>query len=1333
MSGIQFTPEQRRAIETVGRSLIVSAAAGSGKTAVLAARCAYLICDAEPPYRCDADQLLVLTFTEAAAAEMRGRIVEVLRDRAEREPHNERLMQQVSLVEAAQISTIHSFCLWLIRRWFSEIGLDPAAGILDEDEARMIRREVIDGLFMDLYEQAKATDGNVLGGSSGGAKQAERGRANSEVVASNGDTLARRFVALVDDYGLGDDSALSSFVLKLSSFAGSLPDSEEWLNDAVKVLAERPSAVVEEFLDGLRWELAAQIERCEALAAKLFAGAPVGHHYAKQVKAYAEQLTRWLALAPDHAGQAPGATPAADINQIALWDQLLEEIRSFEFSKSPGPRLSRQTDSAIRAARDEASRAFSDLKKTLFYKRLYETYASNACCDWLAGLQRIAPYTQTIVDLARAFSRAYADRKRELNVIDFADFERFAFSLLHDPGDKTRPSQVARVLHRRFGHVLVDEFQDVNPIQQAILHLVSRESDPDAEGNLFVVGDVRQSIYRFRLAEPALFSDRLDRFRAGNGGAAITLQHNFRSRPEVLDAVNLLFRGLMRRELGDIVYDSEAELRPGLSFPEQTERVPVELHLLEGNVTSASDSTGLDENNEGDGDESSGDGGWGDDSKRSGVDPAARGVDLDDPARWQSIEREAYLIGCKIRDWVASGEPMADGRPMRYRDAAVLLRVTKINAERVAAMLNRMGVPAFAAASGSLFATLEVRDVMAALELLDNAQQDIPLAAVMRSGVFGVTFTEDEMIEMRCQRRGTFYHRSVREYLERGSDMSLRDRLATLISRIERFRDAARRLPLADVLWMLYEEHGYLAYACGLPNGIQRRANLLKLHELARSFGTFRRQGLRRFLRFIKSLEDNEQDLAVAPAIGESENVVRVMSIHQAKGLEFPVVFVAGLGTKFNLGDRSGRMIFERQSRIGLREVDANRYLEFPTAAHRLVVAEVERNARAEELRILYVAMTRARDRLILIGSERNMAKRREAMSRGAALTKPSVLELAGAQRPLDWIVPVLANAEDGKVLLIENKSAAPSPSNAVFTISWHEPSDMAQWQLSDARTTQHKAILRSLAQGGALPDDEPLAPHDADVDRVLKRIEFVYPYLSVATVPVTMAAGAFKGAFDYLQPEGEWSITPRRSGDVATSHDSFAIPPSRYAPRAADDALGRGLLMHRVLQHLDFSVAKDQAKVACELDRLVRAEILRESDRGSIDTEALGWLVASPIGKEIRAAGGDYRRELHFIAAEPPNFFDRHVVPGKGDFVLVRGIVDAVWPGADGMEVVDFKTDAVADVEATARAERYRPQLILYARAVERLYRRRVARCRLVFLHPRTVVEVAPGAKSLG
>lgn len=1275
MPTLEWTATQQRAIRTCGKSLIVSAAAGSGKTAVLAERCAYLVCDAPQASRCNIDELLVLTFTDAAATEMRTRIVQAIRARLEQHPGNARLREQAALADAAHISTIHAFCLWLIRRGFCDLKIDPSATLLDADEAAMLRGEVLAQVFRARYTRLNQP-AHPLG--------------QAVAHAPQGADAAAAFSRLVDDYGLGDDRDIQALILKLHAFICSLPDPDDWLRKARDSLTIHPERIILHMADALQRELGLQAEHGDAAVALIECGDPIGHAYGVPVRAYVERLRQWSnGLPADLLAVRVGGIDKV----LAQFEVIRQQIRDYAFEKASGPRLGKGTDARTLTARDAARDIHNDVKKRLFSERLVKRYAHFSVAEMIDARGRTAPYVTTLVELENEFRSAYVERKRQLDVLDFNDLERYAFDLLRTP-DTGEPSLLARTMHRRFAHVLVDEFQDINPLQQAIIRLVSRESDIALRDNLFVVGDVKQSIYRFRLAEPALFLHRLHSSReTGDAGEAVALQQNFRSRPEIIDFTNVIFRQLMPEGAGDIVYDAESELRAGRRIEKDTPAETVEVHLLERQWPGAShDDTDADTTEHG----------------------TTAGTD---PSRWTPIEREAYVIGSRIRELISphSSDHGVD-RPT-YRDIAVLLRASKINAERMAGILAAMGIPAYADVGGSLFGTLEVRDVMAALHVLDNFQQDIPLAGVLRSGILGEPLSNDELVTIRCLDRGISFHEVVRRYTEDGPDDTVRDHLRRVVHRIDRYRAEARRRPLSEVLWQILNEHGYLAYAGGLPNGMQRRSNLLKLHELARKFGTFRRQGLHRFLSFIRSLEDDDRQIAVAPSIGEADDVVRIMSIHQSKGLEFPIVFVAGLGTRFNLGDRSGRMIFERKAGIGLRAVDTERMIEYPTPAHTLVAEEVEQTTREEEMRILYVALTRARDKLVLVGTQRNLEKTADLA--GGTMAGQSLTRFAinTATTPLDWLLPALADAPAGLVA-----SGTGAAVGAAVEIHLHGPDEMAGWSLQPQESSHRAALLRAVAAGEPLPPPEALAPEDPEVRAVLSRIDYVYPSLASASVRAVVAASEFKGTHGFLYSEAD----ELRPGPVGAE----TLPPPHaeaYTPgRSRAEAIHRGILLHRVLQYLDFSNAVDARGVASELQRLTTDGILAAEERDQVDRSAIEWFVSTPLADAIRQAGDAYRREFQFVTTEPTSFFDPSVGPAGDDRVLVRGIVDGIVPVGDGIEIVDFKSDAVSSDDAADRARRYYPQMQLYARAVWRIWKKPVSLCRLVFLNARQVIDLA-------
>ncbi len=1321
MSAIAPTPQQRQAIETAGCEVIVSAAAGSGKTSVLAGRCAYLVSEAPAPWRCDADALLVLTFTEAAAAQMRSRIVDRLRERVRQRPEDARLRRQLSLIDLAEIGTLHAFCLSLVRRYFSTLGVDPDVRVLDADEAALIERDAMDGLFERLYARQAV---GVTGASGGGNAGADAGRGVADV-------LAGRFVELVEVYGLGRDAAIAEAVLRLSRFLDSLPDPEGWLHTHVHAAAANPAGLVDRKLAQLRDELARQLEHLRAQWAAIDGQESRCRLVKDALRAYGVQLNEWAAMA---AAPAEGADAAS---AGACLDRLRGAMAAFEFKKPHGVR--RRPGEELPPHVRYAVETFDEVQKGLFSGRLMKAFGRFSTAEWIAGAGAVVPHAAALADLAIEFRAEYLARKRALGAIDFSDLERLAYTLLSADGEGG--GQVAEELRARFAHVCVDEFQDINPLQAAIIRAVSRTGDG---ANLFVVGDVKQSIYRFRLAEPELFLEAWRQGRQTDRGGAIPLQSNFRSRSEVIGFANLLFEQLMRPGAGAVVYDDHARLVAGRADAAAPPPQLVELHLLARRLDAAPGSENADESGE-----------HAVDSPPPDGDDAVRAFDPTDPAEWNPIEREAFLIGRRIGQLMTDGSVTPDGKRLQYRDIAILLRSTKVNAAQVAAMLTSMGIPVHSDAAVPFLSSQEVREMLDALRVLDNPRQDIPLAGVMRTGVLGESFTEDELVEIRAMDRSVAFHQAVHRFGQSGPAGATQRKLSRLLATIDQYRHEAGTRPLADVVWDIYDRGGYLAHVGGLPRGLHRRANLIHLHERARRFGTFRRQGLHYFLRYIELLESRDADLSDSAPSPGAEDAVRIMSIHMAKGLEFPVVFLAGTGTRFNMQDSRGMILFSRRSGIGLRVVDRDKYVHYPGLAHSLVVDEVERDAREEELRVMYVALTRAREKLIVIGTP--VCKDIDewvAAARGTG-RPPTLYAVDRAGCMLDWIVPCMASAPVGDVAWPEGASsttvgAQPARVGRLANVHVHSADDMRAWRVESNGNRQEEAVRHAAAVLAPLPPAEPVAAAHPRVEAVVRRLDARYPSLAVTSVRAVVGASEVKRTADAsgdseraagLSPRGRTGQTSAAAAQAPatkqTAQSAGQARPDLEAPSAravasarGEDARRRGILTHLVLQHVDLSAARDRPGVEAEVARLVDAGTLAAEDVEHVDADGIGWFVTTDLADRLRSAGGAYRREFPYIAREDPAFFDPQVrAEDDEDQVLVRGIIDGVLESPDGVAVVDFKTDRVEPGAVVERALQYHGQMALYARALERLLRKPVAAAHLVFLSPRVIHRIdAPG-----
>lgn len=1232
----QWTATQRSAIETCDRSLLLSAAAGSGKTAVLAEHCAYLVCDATEPYRCGVEELVVVTFTNAAAAEMRSRIEKALRRRLS-ERDNARLIRQIMLLDSAQICTLHSFCTTVLRRHFNLVGLDPSFTMLDDEESRLLLIETARQVIADRFETDRSD----------------------------------AFRKLIDLWADGNDERILKCVVRAHNMLCSVVDPDRWMNHAIGRLREASASPLHESELGhelgvlIEARLSDYIRRCADLSRQFAA--------VSGLMPYAEFVNELIAIVDDIRETFAGRH----------FDALSGKIRGLvqpELPRVPGAIPEKET----------AKKRLDALRKELQHGAVCEV-ARFTEQEWCDGLKGLVPAAEVFVDLIREFGDRYRDAKRETGSLDFSDLERLTLQVLRaaDPDGKLTPSPTARAYHRQFRHVLVDEYQDINEVQDAILRLISREcvlGDNDAPQNLFCVGDVKQSIYRFRLADPRRFLERNDRFRRGPGAAAgtvIDLQQNFRSRAPLLAALNHVFERLMTAEAAEIHYDASQRLHPGASFPEAKRLAcftgsPIELHLLPKEVGVSDREDGLQ-------------------------------VDLD------RTQREAAFVAHRIRQLMGeigrermhvldkSVEPSIL-RPLQHRDIAILLRAMRHKATRFADMLRPLGIAVHSDAGSGFFDSMEIRDMLALLALLDNLQQDIPLAAVLRGPMLGLAEAADAMARVRMTFPGSaedpvpFHRATVRYAAERNDELAAQ--LRGVLAQLRDWRDLAHRRPLAELLWTIYDRTGYLAFCAGLPDGEQRVANLIHLHERARQFGSFQRQGLRRFIQFLQTLQDQEHDIGQPPVASEADDAVRVMSIHRAKGLEFPVVIVADLGKQHNMSDIQSPILMDRQSGLGMSCADEARRIRYPSVASVLLEERIHRQSLAEELRVLYVAMTRAREHLILVGTC-DPALPVEWKQRWGGHEGPlPPQEVLRGRSMLDWIGPV-AGATD---------QLADKP----IDITMHDEAELRSWSVRLQGSAELSESQRKLALLEPLPGS-PAA--NSVADEVRQRLLHQYPYQPFTELTAVRSVGSLAKTDP---PVMRGSGTTR----VAASQFLDELP----VPRCVQDlpsasAFEQGSVMHLLLQHLDFERAASIDDIRGQVQEMVARRLIAERQAESLDVEAIRWLMTTAPGKLLRANAGALRRELpvHFPHPDGPSSAD------PLDQIMVRGRIDVLIPDREGLVVLDYKTDRVTSETIDQRTEFYRDQANAYSHAIGRIVGEPVKAVYLVFLTAREIRTVSP------
>ena len=1165
MAEFKPTPSQKLAIEDRGGELLVSAAAGSGKTRVLTERLMRWITEGDAPR--SIDNFLIITFSTAAAAELRSRISEELSARAAADPGSKRLRRESALVRRAQIGTIHSFCSALLREYAGRAGIAPDFAIADEDRARELRRLSLETVLEAAYAEAEPG-----------------------------------FIQLADTVGAGtDDRRLESLVLELHGKLQSHARPGDWaarqselFETGAEDAADTPwgRELLESAADELLWWAGEFDELVRSLAG-----------FEKMGKAYVPSFS-------ETASSLRGAAKRAAEGWDALREALPIEFPRLGTLRGGGedPELAERA----KARREACKKAAKRIEKgfTLPSEQL------------LRDMRATAPAMRALLKLVGDFDAEYTRRKRRRSLLDFADLEHLAAWLLTEPDGS--PTETAREVSRRYAEVMVDEYQDVSLVQDMIIRAVS-----DSGRRLFMVGDVKQSIYRFRLADPTIFLKKYESYADAPQPEGVPrrvfLRESFRSRGEVVDAVNAVFGCLMSKGLGEMEYDERARLRAGLEYPGVVpvpELVAVPL-------------PGADEDEE----------------------------------RPDKIEVEAAYAARMMRRLVETGAKISEGgalRPLGYGDIAVLLRSVNVSGPVWRRVLAREGVPVEAGQSGGFFEAPEVAVILSLLAIIDNPRQDVALISVLRSELFG--FTNDELTEIRLMSGEGDFYAALRARAE------VSEKARAFLDTLARLRDFARDSELATLIWEIYESLGCMALCSAMRDGEGRRARLLRLFELARSFETTGWRGLRRFLDWLRSMRERGEEPAFPDEDGGG--AVRIMSIHRSKGLEFPVVFIGDTARQFNRSDLRGSVLVHPELGLGPKFTDAARGIEYPTLARRAVANRLERELLSEELRLLYVAMTRARERLFI------------------------TCAMADPQKTMDKLAPAAQEHIPAQALL---------PMRS-----------MAEWLICAALGTGGRALTLSI--GGdeegvprrvtpaAQPEPERTGEEAVPVD-FDALLAWRYPHAGAETLPSKLTATELKSL---AEPDAESAeLLPRAAR-------TFRRPDIALAARRLT-AAERGTATHLALRYLELGALTTPEAAREAVDRLAAAGKLSAREAAAVDAAGLCRFALSPLGRRITAAPRVLREFPFALLCPAERFF-----PGaEGEELLLQGVVDCCLIEPDGAVIVDYKTDRIAPEAAPERAKRYAAQLETYAWAVSRITGLAVKAKIVYFLQPGEAVEL--------
>lgn len=1187
-----MTASQQAALAARGNVLVV-AGAGTGKTHTLVERCCALLLDEG----CSLDEILMVTFTDASAAEMRKRIRARLAEKASEAAGGRGaawLEEQLALLDTAHISTLHSFCLRLVREHFHDerLRLDPEFVVLTEEQVHQLRNNTLDALLEANY-----------GGDS---------------------EEARAFRAFVTEQVAGMESKAQDLIWKLHRYAQSLANPEAWFENQLELFSQAEPA---------RWRQWLRI-------------------------GFAEWKTQWVADLQVFSG-TPNVADCLSALKAVKVDASLEEI-SEALGKIRETREGNWPRGTVGKVRDKLKEFFTD---AAFLESLLPTAngADPLKEDWEWSRGQMG----ALLRLAREFGETFDTAKREAGGVDFADLEQFALRLLWDEQAKG-PTSLAREWQARLKFVFVDEYQDINEAQDTILRALSREG---AEANRFLVGDVKQSIYRFRLADPKIFQAYKQRWeRKVENGRTIALSDNFRSREALLDFINSFFELFMRSEVGGVTYDAEARLRFGA--PEAREHLGrgtsasphVEIHLL---TKTKEDGVGQDED---------GDGG---------------AFDL---AEMDSTEKEARLVALQLKKLRREKMPVWDEdaevfRPAEWRDMVVLMRSPRNKAEIYAREFNRAGVP-LQVRRGSFYGATEVSDLLSLLQLLDNPMQDLPLLAVLRSPLVGLSV--DELAMIRAAQHEDRFWTAVLKFAamrprfegEAGAiAMGAQPKVRAFLKSFEKWRRQARRGALSNCVRTILDETGYESLVLAQERGEERLANVNRLLRLMRQFDPYQRQGLMRFLRFVEAQRDAEAEEEPASAAGE--DAVRLLSIHQSKGLEFPVVAVADFGKRFNLGDLKEDILLDGEFGLCPKIAPPGINGLYPSLPYWLARRRQKRELLGEELRLLYVAMTRARDRLLLVGSV--AAKQFETRWKQDAEINATSLLRAGTYA--DWL---------GAWFAKKCEAAAGQTTGEARDCRWFVHDDASLREDEDGvEAAKEKAVVR-LSR--------------AEAERLRKKLEAKYPFGAATTKSAKTSVSTLR----------------RRAMELMEQEETVEM----FRPRARARAKGAaensaaeiGTAHHRFLERVDFKKLSTLDELRAEAEQMVGEGILSESELVSLNFDSLLRFWRSDFGKKIQASAAHVKRELAFTARFSPAELPREANDGlaaelHGEFVIVQGVADVAVILPKEIWLLDYKTDRVENDEVKERGRFYEPQLNLYARALERIYGRPVTDRRLHFL----------------
>ena len=1244
MAEVKWTKEQLQAIYEKGSNILVAAAAGSGKTAVLVERIINKIINE----KIDIDRLLVVTFTNAAAAEMRERVLEAIYKKLDETPENENLQRQITLLNKASICTIDSFCLDVVRNHFYELeNISPNFRIADTTEIELLKQEVLEDIFEEKYE-----------------KQEED------------------FAQLINTYtSYRDDTPLKELILKIYTYIQSNPFPNQWLNEKIEMFH------IQDF------------ERD-------FSKNPWGEILLKEVEEELIDDINTLKEQGENLERNPELEKYAktifdDIDKLEMlkmnlnsWDKAYAIYTNLTFATWPRQKV----DSAIK---DQAKLIRDDIKKKLT-KKLNKIFIYNSE-EANQDIADMYPILVKLKHLIFEFGEEFSKRKRNKNIVDFNDIEHLALNILiKDEDGKVEPTEVAKTYQEKFVEIAIDEYQDSNMVQEYILTAISNGN------NIFMVGDVKQSIYKFRQAMPDLFLSKYKAYKLKENkkdedDLKIQLFKNFRSRENVLDFTNLIFQDIMSENLGEIDYTEEEYLNLGASYEETSQELETEIDVIDlkerEDLAPEEEDRGIEESQENDDTE-----------------------ELSEE-RVEDIQVEARFVANKIQSLVKSHFQVFDRkingfRDIQYKDIVILLRSTKVNAPIFEEEIINLGMPVFSESSQEYLDSIEIQTIMSLLKIIDNPIQDIPLVTVLRSHIGN--FTDDELVEIRLSDKYDNFYTAMQKARINVS-VELKEKIDTIFHNLEKWRKEKEYLALDEFIWKLYSDTHYYTYVGLMPNGDLRQANLKMLFERAKQYETASFKGLYNFIQFIEKLHIGSNDLGAAKLIGENDDVIRIMSIHKSKGLEFPVVFLSATGKQFNLMDLNQNILLHQELGIGVKYIDYERQVQYDTLTKEAIRNKILTETLSEEMRILYVALTRAKEKLYITGLKKDYEKEIENMQKQVSRyhkvnDKINYILVKKYKKYLDWILLVYLYEKENKGHLLK----------------------LHVWNKQE--------LLKSFAKPKEEIVDiqeqlENVTINKEDLEKINTILKYTYAHQLSTTIPTMTSVTKIKQMkmqannnenIDIIEEkestyasnkekymEDEMKIENQNENQMTFNKPNFLREDKEQEITPAQ----KGTLVHMCMQRLDETKEYTLEMIQNLIEDLVKREIITEKEAKSIHPYKVFEFTKSMIWKELKMAKKVYKERPFFINIPAKEIYDEDIE----EEILVQGIIDLYYINQDDEVVlVDYKTDYVEKGKESELVEKYISQLELYKRALEESLQRKVDKTYIYSVYLGKEIEIA-------